>query len=207
MNTIQEKVITPYLLEDSLSPVEYIAFHTQLVKEGKSTWIPDTKLFQHYTMLNLQRFKRVRKTQMLSVELIEAVQKIEREQVWLIIAETWCGDVAQNLPLIFETATHNPKVSVRIVFRDKHPHVMDAYLTNGSRAIPKLIVLDKETLHELGVWGPRPLPAQKMMIDYKKNPTMEYMEFLKVLQQWYNKDKGKHLCQELTELLHMTTSG
>ena len=43
---------------------------------------------------------------------------------------------------------------------------MDLFLTNGARAIPKLIVLDKDN-NLLDTWGPRPAVATKMVADYK----------------------------------------
>ena len=48
-----------------------------------------------------------------------------------------------------------PGLELRMLRRDQHPEVMDRYLTNGSRSIPIVIVLDEE-FRELGHWGPRP---------------------------------------------------
>lgn len=37
-----------------------------------------------------------------------------------------------------------PELELRVLRRDEHPEIMDEYLTNGSRSIPVVIVLDRE---------------------------------------------------------------
>lgn len=41
---------------------------------------------------------------------------------------------------------------------------MDLHLTNGGRAIPKLIVFD-ENDNKIFQWGPRPVEAQNLLQD------------------------------------------
>ena len=75
--------------------------------------------------------------------------------------------------------------------------MMDQYLTNGGRSIPKAIFYDKNTLEELGSWGPRPEEAQQMVIEFKKIPNGDYSEFVKQVQLWYAKDKTLSQQQEI----------
>ena len=77
---------------------------------------------------------------------------------------------------------------------------MDQYLTNGAKSIPILILLDDD-FNELGTWGPRPKPAQDMVIENKHNPTLEPDEFKIALQKWYIQDKHQTATKEFEQLL------
>ncbi len=46
-------------------------------------------------------------------------------------------------------------LDLRIIFRDDNPELMNRYLTNGSKSIPKLIAFDKAN-SELFTWGRDP---------------------------------------------------
>jgi hypothetical protein len=78
----------------------------------------------------------------------------------MVLTEPWCGDSAFLLPVIAEAAALNDAVSLRILLRDDHLDVMDQYLTDGSRSIPKLVVLSNDGT-ERCTWGPRPDGAQQ----------------------------------------------
>lgn len=67
-----------------------------------------------------------------------------------MITEGWCGDAAQILPFINKISELNEKIELKLVLRDQHPEVMDEFLTDGSRSIPKVVVLNKENLDVLG---------------------------------------------------------
>ena len=88
-----------------------------------------------------------------------------------------------------------------IVSRDEHPVIMDAYLTNGGRSIPKVLILDNKTLEVLADWGPRPTVATKMVVDYKEIHGALDADFKQSLQLWYNKDKGQSTLQDFLILL------
>ena len=63
----------------------------------------------------------------------------------MVISEGWCGDAAQILPVINKMALVSNKIEFRIVLRDENPALMDAFLTNGGKAIPKVIMIDNES--------------------------------------------------------------
>jgi hypothetical protein len=122
--------------------------------------------------------------------------------MWVMIVESWCGDAAQNLPIIAKLASLNPYIELMIILRDENPDIMDLHLTNGSRSIPKLIILDPVFKSLLKEWGPRPAAIQKMVKEYKlANPEVTHDEFVKNLHLWYAKDKGLSLEQDLLSLL------
>ena len=78
---------------------------------------------------------------------------------------------------------------------------MDAYLTNGRRSIPKVLILDKNTSEVLVDWGPRPAVATKMAADYKEIHGSLDADFKQSLQLWYNKDKGQSTLEDFIALL------
>jgi len=117
----------------------------------------------------------------------------------MIITETWCGDSAQSIPILAKAASLNDKINLRIVLRDENLNIMDSYLTNGSRSIPKLVAFD-ENDNELFQWGPRPQQAQNLMLKMK-NDGAPKDEMNKQLHLWYAKDRGNEIEKELIELL------
>jgi hypothetical protein len=76
---------------------------------------------------------------------------------------------------------------------------MDKYLTNGARAIPKLIAFDEQE-NEFFQWGARPKEAQDLVTQLK-NEGKSKTEFLEALHLWYGKNRGKNLETEFLEIL------
>ena len=77
---------------------------------------------------------------------------------------------------------------------------MDEYLTNGARSIPILIAMDEE-FNELGTWGPRPDPAQQLVMDAKQNPEKYEGGYAEAVHKWYAKDKAKTIQEEFKALI------
>jgi hypothetical protein len=113
-----------------------------------------------------------------------------------VLAESWCGDAAQNLPVFAKIAEANSNITIRILLRDENEELMNQYLTNGGKSIPKLICIDKD-FNELGTWGPRPTFLQDWLYKEKTSPTMEIDELKAQFQVWYTKDKGQTLQREM----------
>jgi hypothetical protein len=76
---------------------------------------------------------------------------------------------------------------------------MDLHLTNGSRAIPKLIVYDEKD-NEFFSWGPRPDVAKNLFTKLK-NAGIPKSDINKELHLWYGRNRGKEVEKELIELL------
>lgn len=113
----------------------------------------------------------------------------------LAIAEDWCGDASNTLPVLARLAEQAPGLELRLIKRDEHPELMDRYLTNGSRSIPIVIALD-EDFQELGHWGPRPRALQSWVMDQlgRGRPKGEiYPEIRK----WYARDRGETTLREV----------
>ncbi len=177
---------------------EYMNLLTKLFAEGKTTGPNQSDDLLNYAGLNLQRMNRLNKKVELTEELKSELDNLNREVDITIITEGWCGDAAQNLPLFSKIEEYSKKVSLNLVLRDENLDLMDQYLTNGGRSIPKAIIYDRVTKEELGTWGPRPDSAQQMVMNFKKIPDGDYSEFVKQLQLWYAKDKTLSQQKEIT---------
>jgi hypothetical protein len=80
---------------------------------------------------------------------------------------------------------------------------MDLYLTNGGKSIPKLLIINKNTLEVVADWGPRPKQAIKLIVDYKEK-FGSIDEVAKTnLQLWYHNDKGISTQNEIIALLEL----
>jgi len=193
--------ITQDRLQTALCYGEYRALIDRLLAEGKTTGTDHSENMLEYTKLNVHRMNRIDRTVTLAPETVSVLKSLSRPVIWVVLTEAWCGDAAQNLPIIAKMADTTPMVTLKILLRDENLDIMDRYLTNGGRAIPKLVCLDAATLTDLFTWGPRPEPAQAMVRAHKADPQEPYSEFVKKLQLWYAKDKGRSIQAEFRQLL------
>jgi hypothetical protein len=129
---------------------------------------------------------------------IEKVAKSDGGLRLLVIAEDWCGDASNTVPVLGKLGEEAEGIDVRVVGRDDNPELMDRYLTNGARSIPIAILFDSE-FNELGHWGPRPKELQQWVMDNKDLIPKE--ERYPQVRRWYAKDKGASTLQELLQLL------
>ena len=152
-----------------------------------------------FIKLNQHRSSRIDKCYEVADKLIKEINNIDEPELWMVITENWCGDSAQNLPYIAKIAKENKNIDLRIILRDSHPEIMDFYLTNGTRSIPKLVVFDAEG-NERFSWGPRPMEVQKLFEQWKAEGIVK-PELYEKLHLWYSKDKGKSIEKEILHLI------
>ena len=98
-------------------------------------------------------------------------------------------------------ADQTENIELRLILRDQHLDIMDEYLTNGGRSIPKLICLDADTLEEVGTWGPRPEEVQEKAMEWKEDSEISKEEWAKKLHKWYAEDKTQLLQEEFEQLI------
>ncbi|MDL2143797.1 thioredoxin family protein [Flavobacterium tructae] len=189
-------------LFNSHSYTEYRKIVTDLLLEGKSTGNEQSESLTNYSKLNEARMNRLEKTMKVSDEVLLELENLKYNYIWLVISEGWCGDAAQILPIINKMAlASHKKIDLRIVFRDENDALMNQYLTNGGRAIPKVIVICKETGIARGDWGPRPKGAAELMVNYKKEFGVIDEKIKTDLQLWYLADKGLSTQNELMDIM------
>ncbi|MGA2383956.1 MAG: thioredoxin family protein [Gemmatimonadales bacterium] len=115
-----------------------------------------------------------------------------------VIAEDWCGDASSTIPIVARFA-EEAGIELRILRRDEHPEVMDAYLTNGARAIPIVVVLT-EAMEEVGHWGSRPAVLQAFVMAERAKGRQSKVYFPEV-RRWYAEDKGESTLREILAVM------
>ncbi|MCE1189884.1 MAG: thioredoxin family protein, partial [Ignavibacteria bacterium] len=145
----------------------------------------------NYIPLNLARMGRIDKTYSPSEVVIQRVSSLNSPQTWMILTEGWCGDSAQNTPYLYKIAELNPVIQLILVERDSNLQIMDQFLTDGKRSIPKLVVFS-DSGEILFQWGSRPASAQAV-VDKAKSEGKEKKDWEITLHQWYSQNKGLEL--------------
>ena len=197
--------ITSELLEGGFSYPQFVEFTEQLVQENRTTGANQSEEYLAYTRICLQRMIRWNKTSKVSEELALLIPQVDQPQVWLMITEAWCGDGAQSIPHLAKLADLNPNITLKIVLRDEHPDLIDAYLTNGNRSIPKLVAMTADLQQELFTWGPKPKYLLDLHAAFKQNSEgRSYSDFLDEIHLWYAKNKQKELESEIYPLISST---
>lgn len=193
-NTITESI------KKGISYEDYRAIITNLLREDKSTGHTQSEALTHYSKLNETRMNRIEKTVSISEMNIIRMKSLASRFTWLVISEGWCGDAAQIIPILDKLAKTTENIDLKIVFRDDNPQLMDMFLTNNARSIPKLIVIDEKN-EVSATWGPRPQGALDLIVDYKKKHGIFDDTAKTELQLWYAKDKGISIQDEIVKLM------
>ena len=186
-------------LQKGISYVAYRTLISDLLASGKSSGAVQSEALLTYSKLNDKRMKRLDKTSKLTQETIVALKSIDATVTWLVLTEGWCGDAAQSLPIINKIASESTQITLKIILRDDHEELMNHFLTNGGKSIPKLIALNTKN-EVLNTWGPRPSVATKMVKNYKEKHGQLDANFKQDLQIWYNKDKGVNIQENMLDL-------
>jgi hypothetical protein len=205
MQTINRAVIDAAMTYEA-----YRQLVNDLLDQHKTTGPNQNESLLFYTQLNVTRMNRLDKTTIITADTLEKLAQITQPQIWLVLTEAWCGDAAQSLPVLHKLATANENITLRFILRDEHLDIMDAFLTNGARSIPKLIALDANTLEVFSSWGPRPKALHDIIVpliqDMKSTEDAdlrkEKYEALKTqAQSWYNHDKTHSIQADLLETI------
>lgn len=187
---------------------EYRQLIEELRADGKTTGSNHSEAMLNYTDLNRTRMNRLDKTTMLTPESLEALEQLETPMTMLVLTEAWCGDAAQVIPVLQKMTEVCSNLSLGLILRDEHPEIMDAFLTNGGRSIPKIIFITDEDRTVLNTWGPRPAAVQQMVMTNKAAmQEVSDTEVKKGLQQqtaiavqkWYAKDKTRSIQAEILQ--------
>jgi hypothetical protein len=190
----------------SSSYTEFRSLISKYAQEGKTTGLISSPDYINYTKLNESRMHRLDKTIEVTQETKALLENLSKEYIWLVLAESWCGDAAQVVPIINKMAEVTSKIDLRIVLRDENEELMNLFLTNGTKSIPKLIIIEKETGEVVGDFGPRPTQAKQLIIDYKAAHGVVDETAKIELQKWYLADKGVAIQNEISAIITATAS-
>ena len=112
-------------IERSMTFPQYIKLIDDLLAAGKTTGPNQSEAMFGYGQLNRHRMSRLEKTIELSDDLKRSAASVKRKQIWLIITEGWCGDAAQNVPVIEKIAAESDKIETRYILRDENLDLME----------------------------------------------------------------------------------
>jgi len=202
MSTTKTPAISSDVIENAMTYSEYRNLIDDLLGKGKTTGPNQSEELTEYTAMNVQRMKRLDKRTELEESLKGEISEINDQWIWLVLTEGWCGDAAQNVPVLNKMAETSDNIEIRFILRDENLDIMDQYLTDGGRSIPKLICLDADTLEEIGTWGPRPAVIQEKAMQWKDDSSIDKEEWAEKLHKWYADNKTEEIQQEFTELIH-----
>ncbi|MBU6323952.1 MAG: thioredoxin family protein [Bacteroidetes bacterium] len=188
--------------EQGMSYEAYRALIAALHAEDKTTGSNHSPEMLEYSRLNEHRMERVEKRFLLSEALGNLIRSLESPLRWLVLSEAWCGDAAQNVPALHHvSALSGGKIEMRLLLRDEHPELMDQWLTNGGKSIPKLIQLDAN-FDVCGSWGPRPAEAQRM-VNEARAAAEDHHVYAERIHKWYAQNNSADLQVELCTLLSL----
>jgi hypothetical protein len=186
------------ILNNGLSYNDFLLFTENILAQKEQTTPYNDKFYLSYTDANFKRRKKVLDNILLNKKLYNELTENIQQWTWVILDEPWCGDASFTVPIFraMEIASLG-EITIRIFARDSYPEIMEQYLTNNGKAIPKLICLDKN-LKELGTWGPRPTALAELVTSWKPE-NLDINEKIKRTHRWYIKDNGESVQKEFIE--------
>ena len=202
MTEVKSEAITQEVIESAQTYPEYREMIDRLLSQNKTTGENHSEAMIHYTLMNAHRMRRLDKQIELIPELTKQLEGIDRDMIWLVLTEAWCGDAAQIIPLFNKMAQVSNHIDLRLILRDEHQEIMDDFLYKGkSRSIPVLIALDAQTLDVIGSWGPRPSEAQELFEELRSESDIPYQQVAETLHKWYTADKTVSTQNEWVDLI------
>ena len=126
------KEIIEKSLEKTYTYQKYKDLVKELLDQGKSTGPNQSDDLLNYSLLNDKRMQRLDKTIKISEETIAKLKDVKEPQTWLVLTEGWCGDAAQNLPVINKLAEENANIQLKVVLRDENLELMDGFQVSGT---------------------------------------------------------------------------
>lgn len=194
---IQFRKIIKFVLQTSYNMTfqEYLDYFEQILAAPQDVDPYGDEEYFNYTKLNWSRMNRWLKRFEPNNDIKNLIGSITEPQHWIVITEPWCGDAAHSVPQLYQMVKNNPNIDFEIQLRDTEPFLIEDYLTNGGKSIPKLVIRN-DVGHDKVIWGPRPEKLQDMFLESKEKG-LSFEETKELMQKWYNEDKGEEIQREL----------
>jgi hypothetical protein len=126
---------------------------------------------------NQERFAASERAVELAENDVTAFRRLPQPLNVLALAEDWCGDVIDNLPVLGRLAESSGKLNVRVFLRDENLDLMDQYLNQGQfRSIPVFVFFD-EQFNEIGHFIERPASVTQVRAANRAAIYAEHPEF------------------------------
>lgn len=118
---------------------------------------------------NRERFEENERTVEFAPEDLAFFKQLPQPISVVVLAEDWCGDVINNLPILGRLAEESGKLDLRVFLRDQNLDIMDQYLKDGEhRSIPTFVFYDANW-RELGHWIERPARVTEMQAEMRRD--------------------------------------
>lgn len=185
--------------DKAISFEEYFKKTEEIVNKNEADLTEEEKKMMDYYQLGVQRMSRMLKVYKPDEEQVNKLVAKNFKGKFLIISEGWCGDAGQTVPAV--SLFFEGKNEVRIIYRDENPDLIDQFLTNGTRSIPIVVVLD-ENNEVITHWGPRPAYGIELLKKHKSDPENYPKEqFYNDIQVYYAKNRGVDVINEILDLI------
>src|SRR5579885_2763577 len=126
---------------------------------------------------NQERFQANEQALVLDPADVAVFSNLPRPLDVLVLAEDWCGDVINNLPILGRLAAESGKLNVRIFLRDQNLDLMDQYLNQGQfRSIPVFVFFDAQ-FNEVGRFIERPASVTERRARQRRDLFAQHPEF------------------------------
>lgn len=139
----------------------------------------------------------------------EKIEKVNKKLKVLLIAENWCGDCANAVPVIAGIASKMDQWDFKIVGKDdiENEEILDHYKTAGRMKIPVIIFADEDG-DEVIRWAERPTRSYRILHDLslRRLPKEEYMALYKSMPELKTDSVAKEIFKELLEKAEHTAS-
>ncbi len=190
------------IFSESLKYKPYRDHVDELIIKGKTTGVNQEERLIEFTKLNVHRMNRIDKSVQVEESAVAVFSNLKNTYKMLLIGDAWCGDCAQILPVLEKIAeSSGGKIEMSIISRDTFPNLIEAFQTNGANAVPKVLIFDETKSRVLSTWGPRPKPAQDIMLNWKANKdTISWEQFENDLHLWYARNRGVVIIEEMLGL-------
>lgn len=189
-------------LPQALNYEDYRKIIDDLLAQGKTSGEDHSPFMISYTHKNVERMQALDRQIQITDTLKETIGQLKSNCIFLVLTEAWCGDASQIIPVLDKIAEASEgKIELQLIWRDQNPEIMQRHLTNGGKSIPKLILINKENLEEIGKWGPRPNVLQELAAEWKNQPDYSLKSWAEKLHVWYAGDKTSEIQKEIGDLL------
>jgi len=126
---------------------------------------------------NQERFTANETAVQIDPAALAAFQALPQPLPVLVLAEDWCGDVIDNLPILGKLAQGSGKLDVRIFLRDQNLDLIDQYLNQGQfRSIPVFAFFDPQ-FNEIGRFIERPESVTARRAQLRRDISAQHPEF------------------------------
>jgi hypothetical protein len=126
---------------------------------------------------NQERFAANERDVRLDPADVAAFAALPRPVHVLVLAEDWCGDVIDNLPVLGRAAQESGKLDLRVFLRDENLDLIDQYLKQGQfRSIPVFAFFDDE-FRPLGHFTERPDSVTARRLQRRRDLYDQHPEF------------------------------